>query len=392
MFKFNSNLLNINYENSFQRLSDEVNDFKLNNLNTNLISLSIGDVSLPVIEPVVDKMKEAVEDLSSEKTFKGYGGYLGYDFLKSAIREHEYKNFDISLDEIYISDGAKSDTTNILELFDINSRICVADPMYPVYKNGASVLNRNVTLLKGFNNDDFLPRVPLEKFDIIYMCSPSNPIGIVYPKSYLEEWVNYALENNSIILYDNVYSDFINSKDAVKSIYEIKNAKKVAIEFRSFSKSISFTGVRCSYYVIPNDIDKDINKLWKLRTINRFNGASYIAQKGALAIYSDEVQQLISNNIKYYLDNARYLKDAFLKSGFKVWGGTDSPYLWIQIKDGRSSWEEFYYFLNNLGIVIVPGIIFGDEGNRYFRVSSLGKREDVMIAVKRISDFYEKEA
>lgn len=389
MLKYNDNLLKIKYENSFQRLSDEIG--KYNSKSLPLISLSIGDVSLAIPKPIIDKMKEAVNDLGSETTFKGYGGYLGYDFLKNAIIDNEYKNFNISNDEIYISSGAKSDTTNILELFDINSKICIADPMYPVYKNGAFVLNRNITLLKGNSCNDFLPDVPKEKYNIIYMCSPSNPIGIVYPRGYLEKWVKYANENGSVILYDNVYSDFITSKNSVKSIYEIKDAKKCAIEFRSFSKSLSFTGVRCSYYVIPNDIDDNINKLWKLRTINRFNGASYIAQKGALALYDKEVKDIIKSNIEYYLENAKILKNAFIKCGFKVWGGSDSPYLWVQIKDGKSSFDEFYYFLDNLGIAVTPGIIFGEQGDNYFRVSSLGKREDIITSTKRISDFYEKE-
>lgn len=391
MFKYNNNLFNIKYENSFKRLSDEIAKYKSTNLSNNLISLSIGDVSLPVASPIIDKMKSAVEDLKDEKTFKGYGGYLGYDFLKNAIIDNEYKKFNITPQEIYISDGAKSDTTNILELFDINSKICIADPMYPVYKNGAFVLNRNISILKGKTSNNFLPDIPSEKYDIIYMCSPSNPIGIACSYEYLEKWVKYACSNKSIILYDNVYSDFITSKNCPRSIYEIEDAKKCAIEFRSFSKSLSFTGVRCSYYVIPNDIDKDINSLWKLRTINRFNGASYIAQKGALALYNKEVQEIISSNIKYYLENAKMLKSAFIKCGFKVWGGTDSPYLWVEINDKRTSWEEFYFFLDNLGIIITPGIIFGEAGDNYFRVSSLGKREDVITAIKRISDFYEKE-
>ena len=389
MVKFNKDLFNIKYKNSFQRLSDEVGKYKEKHPKEGVISLSVGDVSLPVAKPITVKMKEAVDDLGDAKTFKGYGGYLGYDFLKKAIKENEYKDFDIN--EIYVSDGAKSDTTSILELFDKDSKICIANPMYPVYSNGAMVLNRNVTLLDAYSENDFLPDIPLDKYDIIYMCSPSNPIGIVYPKDYLQKWVNYALENNSVILYDNVYSSFIRSKDAVKSIYELKNARKVAIEFRSFSKSLSFTGVRCSYYVVPNDIDENINKLWQLRTINRFNGASYIAQKGALATYDKETQKLITSNIDYYLENAQILRNVFLKNGFKVWGGVDSPYLWIQIKDGRTSWEEFFYFLNNLEIVIVPGIIFGSNGDNYFRISSLGKRSDILLAVERIDKLYEKE-
>lgn len=391
MVKYNKNLLNISYNNSFERLTDEVNSFKLNNKNKNVISLSIGDVSFPILKNIADNMHKAVDDLSNIETFKGYGGHLGYEFLKEAILKNEYKLFDFSLEEIYISNGTKSDVINILELFDIESKICVFDPSYPIYTNGASILNRNITLLKTSPDNDFLPNIPKEKYNIIYMCSPCNPIGISYPKSYLEKWVDYALKNDSVILYDNVYNDFITNKDSVKSIYEIPEAKKVAIEFRSFSKNISFSGVRCSYYIIPNNISPDINKIWRKRVINRFNGTDYIAQYGAIGIYNKETRKLINSNIKYYLDNALILKKAFLKHNFKVWGGTDSPYLWIKIKDNRTSWEEFYFFLESLGIVIVPGIIFGAIGDNYFRVSSLGKREDILLAVERINNYYEKE-
>lgn len=388
--KYNNNLVKINYNNSFERLTDEVKKYKEKNKNANIISLSIGDVSLPITKPIIDKMKEAVEELGNEKTFKGYGAHLGYDFLKRTILDNEYKNFNFDLEEIYISSGTKSDVINILELFDINSKICIFDPTYPIYINGSSILNRNISIIKGYPENDFLPSIPKEKYDIIYMCSPNNPVGIMYPKTYLEKWIKYAKENNSIILYDNVYSNFINDSNKIKSIYEIEGAKEVAIEFRSFSKSISFSGVRCSYYIIPNNIDKNINKIWRKRVINRFNGACYIAQKGALGAYDKEVQKLIDSNIKYYLDNAKYLKETFEKNGFKVWGGVDAPYLWVKIKEKNNSWEEFYFFLEKLNIIIVPGIIFGEEGDNYFRISSLGKREDINKALGRINDYYDK--
>lgn len=391
MVKYNKSLLNISYDNSFERLTDEVNSFKLNNKDKNIISLSIGDVSFPIAKNIAENMHKAVDDLSNMETFKGYGGHLGYNFLKEDILKNEYEIFDFSLEEIYISNGTKSDVINILELFDMESKICVFNPSYPIYTNGATILNRNISLLKTSPDNDFLPDIPKEKYDIIYMCSPCNPIGIAYPKSYLKKWVDYALKNEAIILYDNVYSDFITSKDSVKSIYEISEAKKVAIEFRSFSKTISFSGVRCSYYIIPNDISSDINKIWRKRVINRFNGTDYIAQYGALGIYNEETKKHIDSNIKYYLDNASILKKTFEENGFQVWGGNDSPYLWIKIKDNRTSWEEFYFFLESLGIVIVPGIIFGEIGDDYFRVSSLGKRKDILSAVERINGYYEKE-
>ena len=389
MIKLNKGILSIDHGYKFSDISKIVNDYKINNKDKEVISLGIGDVSIPICIPVIDAMHESVDDLSNMDTFKGYGMYYGLDSLKETILKNEYSLFNFTNDEIYISNGTKSDSTNILELFDMDSKILITDPMYPIYKDGALSLNRNVSVLKCVE-PDFLSLPPKEKYDIIYICSPSNPTGVCYNYDKLEKWIEYANKNNSVILYDNVYYRFITSEDSVKSIYEIDGAKKCAIEFRSFSKHASFTGVRCSYYIIPKEIYDGINKYWKLRTINRFNGADYIAQKGAEAVYLDESKKIIDKNIKYYLENARILKDCFIKNGFEVVGGVDSPFMWVKTKNDMSSLDFFKFFLSELNIIIIPGIIFGTLGEKYFRASALGNRFDIIESTKRISDYYEK--
>ena len=392
MAKLNENIINLDDKDIFLNVINMVNKYKLDNPDADILSLGVGDVSLPIIKPVIEAMHLAVDDLSRRETFKGYDTSFGSVALKEAILKNEYGNFNFGTDEIYISDGVKSDCTSILELFDIDSKICVTNAMYPVYKAGAACLNRKVTVLEADEDNNFMPNVPKEKYDIIYICSPSNPTGICYTYDELKKWVEYAMQNEAIILYDNVYMPFISSKDVPKSIYEIEGAKKVAIEFRSFSKLASFSGVRCSYYIIPNEIDKNINKVWKKRTINRFNGTSYIAQKGALAIYTEEAQIEIKKNIAYYKENAKLLRDFFLAHGYIVYGGIDAPYVWVKIKENMTSWELFDLFLNKLNIVIIPGIIFGTGGDEYFRLSGLGTKETVEKAIKRMEEYYEKES
>lgn len=391
MVQINQNLLKLEEKNTFTTVSKKVEEYKKKNPNANIISLGVGDVSRPIIEPVIKAMHKAVDDLSDIETFKGYGAFYGYNFLKEKILENEYKDFNFSLDEIYISGGAKTDVTSILELFSIDSKICLTNPMYPIYRDGSSSLNRKLYFIKATEENNFIPEIPKKKYDIIYICSPSNPLGIAYTYNDLEKWVKYALKHNSIIIYDNVYEAFIKSNDVPRSIYEIEGAKKVAIEIRSFSKKASFTGVRCSYYVIPNDIREDINKLWQKRTINRFNGADYIAQRGAEAIYLEESKKLIEENINFYLENAKILRDCFESLGFKVWGGKDSPFMWVKIKENMNSWNYFDKMLEELNIIIIPGCIFGSLGDPYMRISALGTRESILEAIERMKQYYEKE-
>lgn len=386
----NENILEIESKNAFAEVTKKITEYKEKNSNAELVSLGIGDVSRPIVKDVIEAMHKAVDDLSTMENFKGYGAYYGYDFLREKILENEYGKFGFSTEEIYVSNGTKTDTTSILELFDINSKILITNPMYPIYRDGAKCLNRNVYIMNLLESDNFIPKVPKEKYDLIYMCSPNNPIGNAYSKDDLNKWMKYAKENNSVILYDNVYEAFITTDNVPHSIYELDGAKDVAIEFRSFSKKASFTGVRCSYFVIPNEISENINYLWKKRTINRFNGADYIAQRGAEATYLQTAKQEIDKNIRYYLENAKCLRDNFEKCGFKVWGGIDSPFMWVKTKNGLSSWEMFNEFLEELNIIIIPGIIFGNAGDGYFRASALGNKEQIEVANERIRKYYEE--
>jgi len=389
MVKINSRLYELQRKELFSNIEKRVKKFKLKNPDKKLVSLGIGDVSKPIIKPVTTAMHKAVDDLSSMKTFRGYGAYYGDDFLKTKILENDYKGFGFTKDELYVSCGTKTDSTSILELFDIDAKICIPNPMYPIYKDGGTALNRTFCEMDLFEEKNFVPDVPKEKYDLIYLCSPNNPIGTAYTYNELGKLVDYAIENECVILYDNVYASFITSNDVPHSIYEIPGAEKAAIEFRSYSKNASFTGVRCSYYIIPEGIHKDANSLWQERTINRFNGADYIAQRGAEAVYLEESQRLIKENIKYYLDNTLYLRNAFLDLGFKVWGGLDSPFIWVKTKGDMNSWDFFETMLEELNIVVIPGTIFGSNGDKYLRISGLGLKEDSEEAVGRLKN-YEK--
>lgn len=384
----NKDLLQMETKDVYANVTEKVKAFKYENPNAEIISLGIGDVSKPIVKPVIEAMHKAVDDLSSMDTFKGYGGYYGYDFLREAILENEYQQYGFTKDEIYVSDGTKTDSTSILELFDNSSTILLANPTYPIYRDGAAALNRKVeyTTL----DENFVMEIPNKKYDIVYICSPNNPIGNAYNKKDLEKWVDYALKNEAVIIFDNVYQGFVRSKEVPKSIYEIEEAKKCAIELKSFSKTASFTGLRCSYYVIPNQIYKDINVIWKRRTMNRFNGASYIAQKAAEAVFLPQSQKLIKENIDYYLENAKILREGFEKAGYEVVGGKDAPFMWVKSKNQKTSWQMFDYFLKELNIIVIPGIVFGLAGDNYIRISALGKREDGIKCIERILKDEEK--
>lgn len=389
MVKINENLKKIISDNSFIKVMALTNKYKKDSPNKEVISLSIGDVTIPIPEKVVDVMLDTLNKQKYSDTFKGYGSSSGYDFLKKKILENEYSNLNFTLDEIYISNGTKIDCINILELFTNDAKVLISNISYPIYLNGSLVLNKNIYTFPLKEEDNFIPQVPNNHYDIIFLCNPNNPIGNCYNYETLKKWVDYALKENAIIIYDNVYEDFIGG-DLPHSIYEIENAKKVAIEFRSFSKSLSFSGIRCSYYILPNEIYPNVNELWKERTINRFNGVNYVTQVGAEAFYLDEVQDIIKGNIGYYLENAKLLRTGLLKNGFKIWGGENSPYIWVKIKENITSWQVFELYLTKLDVVVTPGIIFGNAGDKYFRVSALGKREDIIKAIERITRYYEK--
>ena len=285
----NKNLDRIEKDNTFSLVNKRLNAYKKANPNAKIISLGIGDVSKPISKPVIKAMHKAVDDLADMKTFKGYGSYYGLDELRQTIIKNDYKDFGFTIDEVYVSDGCKSDSTNILELFDKDVKVLLGNPLYPIYKNGCLSLSKTIEEVK--LNENYKLDVPNKHYDVIYICSPNNPIGNAYTYDELKKFVKYAIKEKAIILFDNVYEPFISSKDVPHSIYEINGAKKCAIEFRSFSKKASFTGLRCSYFVIPKQIDKNVNYYWKERTLNRFNGASYVAQIGAIETYSKEAKK-----------------------------------------------------------------------------------------------------
>jgi len=380
--KINKNLLELETNDSFYNLSNIIKEYKDSHSNNDLVSLGIGDVSFPICKHIERKMIQAVHQEASNK-YVGYGNYYGLKELREAIRNHEYPSFDV--DEIYVSDGTKSDVGNILEMFDKDILVGIIDPTYPIYLNSSKSLSKKIEYIK--SDSSFIPQVPNKHYDVIYMCSPNNPTGLTYNYEDLKKWIDYCNKEDAVIIYDNVYYCFIDK--GIKSIYEVEGSRKCCIELRSFSKQASFTGIRCSYYVVPNELYSNINKYWKLRTINRFNGASYIAQIGALASYDKKAIKSIKKNIQIYKSNAAYLLREFKSLGYEVMGGENAPYLWIKCKDKLNGWDTFSLFLKKLEVVVIPGSIFGKSGENYFRVSALGKINDIKKAMERIRKYEE---
>lgn len=384
----NENFLALQNNYLFTEIEKRVNEYKKNNPDKHVIKLGVGDVSQPIPQIIVDEMKKAADEMTNIKTFHGYGPETGYDFLKQTILENEYKN--ISLSEIFISDGIASDIGNILDLFSEKNTVAITDPVYPEYLDTNIMNGRRIIFLPCVAENNFVPPIPDEKVDLIYICNPNNPTGTAINKNDLQKWVDYAVENNSVILYDGAYEKFISSENVPHSIYEIPNAKKCAIEFRSFSKSAGFTGLRCSYTIVPNELVEQtknisLNKLWNRRQCTKTNGVSYIIQRAAQAVYSPEGKKNCAANIKYYMDNAKIIYDGLKKSGYETYGGIDAPYIWFKIPEKFSCWDWFDYWLKNLGIVGTPGIGFGKNGQKYFRLSAFGDRNETLQAMDRIS-------
>lgn len=387
----------------FAEIGKRVAAFKENNPSADIIRLGIGDVTRPLPMACIDAMHKAVDDMSRVETFKGYPEYEGYDFLINAIIEKDYKARGISIgtDEIFVSDGAKSDTANIQEIFGQNSRIAVTDPVYPVYVDSNVMAGRtgtytdgkwsNVTYLPCTAENGFIPELPKEKVDLIYLCLPNNPTGMTLTKDQLKVWVDYAVKNKSIILFDSAYEAYISQENVPHSIYEIEGAKEVAIEFRSFSKTAGFTGTRCAYVVIPKEVkaltedgqEIGLNRLWYRRQATKFNGVSYIVQRGAEAVYSTEGQQQIKDVIGYYMTNASIIKNGLESIGLKVYGGVNAPYIWLRTLGGMDSWAFFDKLLGEANIVGTPGVGFGPSGQGYFRLTAFGNRENTEAAVER---------
>lgn len=388
----------------FSDIAKKVNAFKVSHPKTDLIRLGIGDVTRPLPQTSIEAMHKAVDELANKETFHGYGPEQGYDFLIDAVIRNDYAPRGVYLEpgEVFISDGAKSDTGNIGDILRHDNSIGVTDPIYPVYIDSNVMCGRagiledgrwsNVVYLPCLSENNFVPEIPDRRIDILYLCYPNNPTGTVISKAELKKWVNYALENDTLILYDAAYEAYIQDPDIPHSIYEIKGAKKVAIEFRSFSKTAGFTGVRCGYTVVPKELTAatlegeriPLNRMWNRRQCTKFNGTSYITQRAAEAIYTPEGQRQIKETIDYYIDNARTMKQGLEAAGLKVYGGVNAPYIWLKTPDGTSSWRFFEQMLYEANVVGTPGVGFGPSGEGYIRLTAFGKHEDCVEAMKRI--------
>ena len=372
----------------FAEIAKRVNDFQQSHPERDIIRLGIGDVTLPLAPVVVEAMKKGAEDLAHKESFKGYPDYEGYAFVREAIADY-YKGFgaNVSADEIFISDGAKSDCGNIGDIFDKENTVLVTDPVYPVYVDSNIMSGRKI-VYADCNKENGFKALPDEnmKADIIYLCSPNNPTGAAYTKEELASWVDYANRNGAVILYDAAYEAFI-SEELPRSVFEIEGARNCCIEFCSLSKTAGFTGTRCGYTVIPKELERDghnIYKLWYRRQATKFNGVSWPVQCAAAAVFSEEGQKQIKENINYYKENGRIIASALDEMGIFYTGGKNSPYIWLECPNGMSSWEFFDRLLNEIGVVGTPGAGFGKNGEGFFRLTSFGDREKTIEAVERL--------
>jgi len=389
----------------FPEIARRVNDFQKANPGKKIIRMGIGDVTRALPPAVITAFEEAVAEMGDEATFKGYGPEQGYEFLRHAIAKNEFQDrgVNISADEIFVSDGSKCDTGNILEIFGMGNKIAISDPVYPVYVDTSVMAGRTGNCMNnGYYEglvympcsaaNDFIPELPKEKVDIIFLCFPNNPTGTTASRAELKKWVEYARKNKSIILYDAAYESYIQDPAIPHSIFEIEGAKDVAIEFRSFSKKAGFTGTRCAYTIIPNELMAytqageavPVKPLWSRRHSTKFNGVSYPVQKAAAAIYTEEGKAQVQEIINYYMENAKILKQSLQDEGFTVFGATNAPYVWIKTKNDMTSWDFFDKLLNEVNVVGTPGSGFGPSGEGYFRFSSFASRDNVIEAMERI--------
>lgn len=405
MIKVNDNFTLIPPSYLFSEIAKKVSDFRQANPTAEIIRMGIGDVTLPICKAAIDELHRAADDQADANTFHGYGPEQGHLFLREAIAKHDYhtRGIDISADEIFISDGAKSDLGNIGDILSTDCRVAVTDPVYPVYVDTNAMSGRagiptgngswnRIIYLPCTAENGFVPQFPAETPDIIYLCYPNNPTGTALTCNQLQAWVNYALDNRCLILFDSAYEAYITSPDIPHSIYELSGAKKCAIEFRSFSKTAGFTGLRLGYTIVPNELEGidsmgkrvSLRKLWLRRQSTKFNGASYVVQRAAEALYSSEGQQQVKDNINYYTANARILRDGLSDAGLQVFGGVNAPYIWVKTPDGLSSWDFFNILLEHLHIVVTPGAGFGPSGEGYVRLTAFSSHESTIQAVDRI--------
>ncbi|MEI3167297.1 MAG: LL-diaminopimelate aminotransferase [Lachnospiraceae bacterium] len=398
MPKLNEHYQDLKESYLFAEIAHRVAAYEAEHPDAKIIRLGIGDVTLPLGDLAIKGLHEGVDAMASAETFKGYGPEQGYAFLRNAISAYYARN-GISVDaaDIFISDGAKSDTGNISELFDNDNVILIPDPVYPVYVDSNIMNGKKVTYLSGNAENNFLPMPdPSVHADIIYLCSPNNPTGAVYNKEQLKEWVDYALNNHAVILFDSAYEAFISDPELPRSIYAIEGAKQCAIEFCSLSKTAGFTGTRCGYTVVPRELvftasngqEMSLHAMWNRRQSTKFNGTSYIIQKGAAAVFTEEGMAQCRENIAYYQENARIIADTLTRRNIRFFGGVHSPYIWFECPDGMESWEFFDYLLNNAQVVGTPGAGFGENGKNYFRLTSFNNHENTIAAMKRFEHLF----
>lgn len=401
MYKINENYLKLPGSYLFSTIGKKVNEFTAANPEKKIIRLGIGDVTLPLAPAVIDRMHKAVDEMSSPETFKGYAPDLGYEFLREAIAVNDFKTrgVEIALDEIFISDGAKSDSGNIGDIFDIDNKIAVCDPVYPVYVDTNAMSGRtgeylpelgkwsNVIYMPCTAETNFAPELPKERPDIIYLCFPNNPTGSTINKDELQKWVDYALKVGAVIIYDAAYEAYISEDDVPHTIYECEGAKACAIELRSFSKNAGFTGTRLGFTVIPKELkcgDVTLNGLWARRHGTKFNGAPYIIQAAGAAVYTEEGKKQTQEQIAYYMNNAKVIRDGLASAGYTVSGGVNAPYIWLKTPEKMTSWDFFDYLLQDANVVGTPGSGFGPSGEGYFRLTAFGSYENTVEAIERI--------
>lgn len=410
MLRINENYQKLPGSYLFAEIARRVKAFQGENPKADIIRLGIGDVTQPLCPAVIAAMHRAVDEMADVRTFRGYGPDFGYDFLVNAIRESDYASRGVALefDEVFISDGAKCDVGNIQELFSADCRVAVTDPVYPVYVDSNAMAGRagdfgrdgkwtNLTYLACNEENGFVPSLPKEPVDVIYLCYPNNPTGTTLTREQLKVFVDYARENESLIIYDSAYRAYVTRPNIPLSIYEIEGAKDVAIECNSFSKTAGFTGTRCAYTVVPHAVKGlgkggekvALNDLWKRRMATKFNGVSYPVQVGAAAVYTPDGQKQIKATIAYYMENAKIIREALIAQGMKVFGGVDAPYIWLKVPSGMTSWEFFDLLLTKLNLVGTPGSGFGPSGEGYFRLTAFNTRENTLRATERLKNLKE---
>lgn len=401
----NENYLKLPGSYLFSEIARRVNEFKQQNPDADIIRLGIGDVTRPLPPAVIEAMKEAVEEMGRSETFRGYGPEQGYEFLSQKIIDHDFtpRGVELSVDEVFVSDGAKSDTANFQELFGTDNTIAVSDPVYPVYVDTNVMAGRTgfsnekgqfekIVYLPCTEENGMKPSLPETRVDMIYLCFPNNPTGMTLSQEELKKWVDYARENHSIILYDAAYEAYIREEGVPHSIFEIEGAREVAVEFRSFSKTAGFTGTRCAYTIIPKEVKvydstgeaHSLNSLWLRRQTTKFNGVSYPVQAAAAAVFTEVGQKQVQETIDYYMENARIIREGLKKAGYTVFGGINAPYIWLKTPDNMGSWDFFDKLMKEAHVIGTPGAGFGANGEGYFRLTAFGTRENTERAIERI--------